>query len=139
MLCTIHMPNSCTDKQKTTHKMVTSVAAAHTVTRPLRTKDCSRLTTSNLHRHEPLANDAPKMGPGNELLPHIAAFGEANSIQAVQIILQWDGMAYSDSPISVQTAACMPEPLGNGSLRLCNCMIRFILTWRVVLDPVRQP
>ena len=41
------------------------------------------------------------MGPGNELLPHVAAFGEADGIQAVQIILQRDGMTCSDSPTEV--------------------------------------
>lgn len=74
-------------------------------------KIAARLTTSDLHRHEPLANDAPEMGPGNELLPHIAAFGEADGIQAVQIILQRYSMSYKDSPMSVQTPVSSQTPV----------------------------
>lgn len=53
---------------------------------------CGCLTASNVNRHETLANDTPEVGSGNELLPHIAALGETDGIQAIQVVLQRDGM-----------------------------------------------
>ena len=51
------------------------------------------------------------MRPGNELLPHVATLGEADGVQAVQVILQWDGMTYTHSPTKYEACICMHEPL----------------------------
>ena len=52
----------------------------------------AELTAGDLNRHEPLANDAPEVGSGNKLLPHVATFGKTNRIEAIQVVLKRDGM-----------------------------------------------
>lgn len=47
-----------------------------------------KFTSVNLHRHDPLAYKPLEVGPRYELLANIAAFGEADSFQLIQIVLQ---------------------------------------------------
>jgi pyridoxal/pyridoxine/pyridoxamine kinase len=61
-----------------------------------------RLTTTQLNRHEPFAHHTSEVGPGNQLLANITAFGEADRIQTIQVVLQGYSMACMSTHISTK-------------------------------------
>lgn len=44
--------------------------------------------------HHPLAHHALEVHARHELLPHVAALGEGGALQAFQVVLQGDGLAW---------------------------------------------
>ena len=58
-------------------------------------------TSIKLDRHETFSDHPSEVGPGNELLANIAAFGETDCIQTIQVVLQGDSMTCSSTGCTV--------------------------------------